>query len=108
VEVLLGQRRQRGALDTDHSADKGVDHDQQRELRPVRLQAQLDPLTHHQSWRPDSAGGAAVASRLQLVRLVGPLPGLVERDDLRVVWWRGWEMTGDGGYEVTLAELEEG
>ena len=42
VEVVAPDQRQRRALEADHRADEGVDRDEQRELRDVLAQPELD------------------------------------------------------------------
>src|SRR5262245_36757994 len=45
LEVDLCDCRQNASLHTDHRADKGVDHDQQRELSDVLSQTETDAQT---------------------------------------------------------------
>ena len=70
--LLRADERDDGALEADHPAHEGVDHDEQRELPPVLLQAKPDgspsPVT-------GSALGdrAAVRAGLEVGRVSGPV-----------------------------------
>src|SRR5207253_5863678 len=84
VKVILGEGCQGRPLDSHHPADEGVDRDQERELSPVRAEAELDRLgcLH----RPAALGdSAAVGSRLQIAWILGKFTALVEFDDAGVV-----------------------
>ena len=99
AEVLAADQRQRRALQADHRADERVDRDQERELRGVLAQPELDAARGHDVARerpPGAVGGQDLGLLLGRRRDV-----LDERGDERVLGversarlWRALEADG--------------